>query len=69
MVGSAWSTEGIRGTLAFGKLTLDDVTIVDVSTAGAGIKALPRGREILPLVLILLLEYMKRRQDPMEFTL
>jgi hypothetical protein len=44
VVGSAWSTEGIRGTLAFGKLTLDDVTIVDVSTAGAAYKGLAEGK-------------------------
>jgi len=44
VIGSAWSTEGVRGTLAFGKLTLDDVTIVDVSTAGAAYKALAEGK-------------------------
>ena len=32
VVGAAWSSEGIRGGLAFGNLSLSDVTVVQVSS-------------------------------------
>lgn len=44
IVGSAWSSEGIRASLAFANLTLDDVTVVEVSTSGAANKALVEGK-------------------------
>jgi TRAP transporter TAXI family solute receptor len=44
VIGAAWSHESLRGILAFGKLTLDDVKIVDVSTGGAAYKALAEGK-------------------------
>ena len=44
VVGAAWSSEGVKGTLAFGNLTLKDVTVVEVSTTGAAGKALTEGK-------------------------
>jgi uncharacterized protein len=44
VVGAAWSSEGAKGTLAFGNLTLSDVTVVEVSTTGAAGKALTEGK-------------------------
>lgn len=44
IVGAAWSSEGVRAILAFGKLTLNDVTIVEVSSTGAMYKALAEGK-------------------------
>lgn len=44
VIGAAWSSEGAKGTLAFGNLTLKDVTVVEVSTTGAAGKALVEGK-------------------------
>jgi uncharacterized protein len=44
VIGSAWSSEGIRAALAFGKLTEKDVTWVQVSSSGSSIKALNDGK-------------------------
>lgn len=44
VVGAAWSDSCIRGTLAFGNLTLNDVTIVDFSSTGASYKSLADGK-------------------------
>jgi len=44
VIGAAWSSEGIRGGLAFGNLSLADVTVVQVSSTGAAGKALIEGK-------------------------
>ncbi|MBI2207684.1 MAG: TAXI family TRAP transporter solute-binding subunit [Candidatus Rokubacteria bacterium] len=44
VIGAAWSSEGAKGTLAFGNLTLNDVTVIEVSTTGAAGKALVEGK-------------------------
>ncbi len=44
IIGSAWNTEGARGTLAFANLSEKDVTILPVASSGASIKALTEGK-------------------------
>jgi uncharacterized protein len=44
VTGAAWSVEGNKAHLAFANLTPADVTIIEVSTAGAGLKALAEGK-------------------------
>jgi TRAP transporter TAXI family solute receptor len=43
-VAAAWSLEGVRANLAWGKLTWNDVTRVEVGTTGALYKALVEGK-------------------------
>ena len=42
--GAAWSDAGLRASLAFGKLTYDDVKIHEVSSTGAMYKSLVQGK-------------------------
>jgi TRAP transporter TAXI family solute receptor len=44
VVGAAWSIEGVKANLAWGKLTTSDVTLVEVGTTGAVNKALTEGK-------------------------
>lgn len=44
IVGAGWSSEGIRASLAFANLSLDDVKILEVSSTGASYKALAEGK-------------------------
>lgn len=44
VVGAAWSELGLRGSLAFGKLTYDDVSIVQVSSTAMAYKAMLEGK-------------------------
>jgi TRAP transporter TAXI family solute receptor len=44
VVGAAWSIEGVKASLAWAKLTLNDVKVVEVSTSGAMLKALVEGK-------------------------
>jgi uncharacterized protein len=44
IAGAAWSVEGVRANLAWGKLTPNDVTFVEVSSTGAVNKALVEGK-------------------------
>lgn len=44
VIGSAWSTEGIASHLAFANLTLNDVKMMDVSSASAAYKSLTEGK-------------------------
>ena len=44
VIGAAWSDKGLLAQLAFGNLTYDDVTIIDVSSTGAEYKALNEGK-------------------------
>jgi TRAP transporter TAXI family solute receptor len=44
VIGAAWSDKGLRSQLAFGNLTYDDVTVIDVSSTGAQYKGLNEGK-------------------------
>lgn len=44
VVGASWSDMCLRGSLAFGNLTVNDATILDLSSTGASYKALAEGK-------------------------